>query len=101
MGVVMQRAGSGKVTVEGLTADIVQAGKTVTVKQGSKVVQTVTGTVDRSICVYAAGGGYYLTPVGDGTYCDGGTFLQNCKVRYQVNWKAAAYRTLSWVGKRQ
>ena len=49
MSKVQQRAGGGKVTVEGLTADVVQAGNTVTVKQGSKVVQEVRGS--------------YLTPI--------------------------------------
>ena len=37
-------AGGGKVTVEGLSADVVLAGSTVTVKQGTKVVQQVEGS---------------------------------------------------------
>lgn len=38
-------AGGGKVTVSGLTADVVKQGTTVTVKQGSKTVASVTGTL--------------------------------------------------------
>lgn len=45
MGKAQQAAGGGKVTVEGLAAAVVQAGKTVTVKQGSKVVQQTTGSL--------------------------------------------------------
>lgn len=44
MGRVLMRAGGGKVTVEGLSPAVVQQGKTVTIKQGSKVVQRVAGT---------------------------------------------------------
>lgn len=42
---MMGAAGGGKVTVEGLSADVVLAGTTVTVKQGAKVVQQVIGAV--------------------------------------------------------
>ena len=38
-------AGGGKVTVEGLSAEVVLAGKTVNVKQGTKDVASVTGNV--------------------------------------------------------
>lgn len=44
MGQVMQRAGGGKVTTENLTADNVKSGVTVTVKQGSRVIQSIVGT---------------------------------------------------------
>ena len=40
---MMGSAGGGKVTVTGLTAEVVLAGKTVTVKQGAKEVDSVTG----------------------------------------------------------
>ena len=49
MGQVLQRAGGGKVTVEGLTVDVVKSGASVTVKQGSKTVQTVTGTLNLKV----------------------------------------------------
>lgn len=42
---VQQCAGGGKLTVEGLIPAVVQQGKTVTIKQGSKVVQSVTGSL--------------------------------------------------------
>lgn len=45
MGKVQQRAGGGKATVENLAAGNVKSGVTVTVKQGSKTVQQVTGTL--------------------------------------------------------
>lgn len=44
MGVVMQRAGGGKVTVEGLEPGALKRGATATVKQGSKVIKEVIGT---------------------------------------------------------
>ena len=37
-------AGGGKVTVEGLSADVLLGGSTVTVKQGAKVIASVEGT---------------------------------------------------------
>lgn len=40
------KGGGGKVTVEGLSADVVKTGATVTVKQGAKVVQSVQGSFD-------------------------------------------------------
>lgn len=43
MGRVQQRAGGGKVTTENLVAGNIKSGVTVTVKQGSKTVQSVTG----------------------------------------------------------
>lgn len=71
MGKALQRAGGGKVTVEGLTADIVQAGKTITVKQGSKVVKTVIGEL-KTECVCNIYEGYNYTNqgywVGYGSY---------------------------------
>ncbi len=45
MGKVQLRAGGGRVTVEGLAAGDLRSGTTVTVRQGSKVVQEVTGTL--------------------------------------------------------
>ncbi len=45
MGKILQCAGGGKVTVEGLAAGNLRSGATVTVKQGSKVVQQVTGSL--------------------------------------------------------
>ena len=49
---MMGAAGGGKVTVEGLSADAVKKGTTVTVKQGAKVVTSVTGTATGSIVKY-------------------------------------------------
>ena len=40
------KGGGGKVTVSGLSADVVKTGATVTVKQGAKVVQSVQGSFD-------------------------------------------------------
>lgn len=37
--------GGGKVTIEGLSADVVLDGSTITVKQGNKVLQNVTGNL--------------------------------------------------------
>lgn len=45
MGRVQMRAGGGKVTTENLTADNVRNGVAVAVKQGSKTVQSLTGTL--------------------------------------------------------
>ena len=59
MGEVSQRAGGGKVTVEGLTAEVVRAGKPVTVRQGSKVVQSLVGTLPVAVfALYAMS--YYM-----------------------------------------
>lgn len=44
MSKVQQAAGGGRVTVTGLTAGTVRSGVTVTVKQGSKIISSVTGT---------------------------------------------------------
>lgn len=38
------RGGGGKVTVTGLSADVVKKDATITVKQGTKVIESVTGT---------------------------------------------------------
>ena len=38
------KGGGGKVTVSGLSADVVKTGATVTVKQGAKIVESVTGS---------------------------------------------------------
>ena len=43
MGQVLMRAGGGKVSTENLTAENIKSGVTVTVKQGSKTVQSVAG----------------------------------------------------------
>lgn len=40
---MMGSAGGGKVTVEGLDADVVLAGSAVTIKQGHKVISEVLG----------------------------------------------------------
>lgn len=66
MGKVLQRAGGGKATVEGLTADVVQAGKTITIKQGSKIIREVTGNYQSPVVATAWGfcgphGGYHRT----------------------------------------
>lgn len=46
------KGGGGKVTVTGLSADVVKSGTTVTVKQGAKVVASVTGTATGGIVKY-------------------------------------------------
>lgn len=43
-GVLNFKGGGGRVTVEGLSADVVKKGTNVTVKQGAKTVQSVTGS---------------------------------------------------------
>ena len=50
------KGGGGAVTVEGLAAESVLSGCTVTVKQGAKVVQSVTGSAP--VSTIAAVGGY-------------------------------------------
>lgn len=49
--------GGGRVTVEGLTADVVLTGNTVTVKQGAQTVKSMTGALD----LLGAGGGFGKT----------------------------------------
>lgn len=51
-GTAINFKGGGKVTVTGLSADAVKKGTTVTVKQGAKVVTSVTGTATGSIVKY-------------------------------------------------
>lgn len=51
------KGGGGTVTVEGLAADVVKSGTTVTVKQGTKVVASVTGNLlpsDQNSCLAAS-----------------------------------------------
>lgn len=55
MGEILQRAGGGKVTVTGLTAAAVKNGVSVIVKQGSKVVQSITGTLATTVTGLSAG----------------------------------------------
>ena len=59
---MMGSAGGGKVTVEGLDADVVVAGNTVAVKQGSKNLENVLGTAKQ----YLTHGG--VPHWGNGTY---------------------------------
>lgn len=98
MGKVQQRAGGGKVTVEGLAAEVVQKGSVVTVKQGSKTVQQLTGTLDRPIFVSAAyQSGTGLVAFADGVYISGSrVFLRDCTVRYSVYWTGHPYWNVSW-----
>ena len=65
----MMAASGGKVTVTGLSADVVLAGNTVTVKQGAKVVQQVAGTYYAG---WIAGGGVDAAGGGAGSFlaCD-------------------------------
>lgn len=55
MGQVQQRAGGGKVTVEGLTSEVLLTGNTVTIRQGSKAVQNVVGKFIPIHCVIMFG----------------------------------------------
>ncbi len=48
MGVVGTSAGNEQVSVSGLSADVVKKGSTVTIKQGSRVVQQVVGSYAQS-----------------------------------------------------
>lgn len=108
-------AGGGKVTVTGLTADVVKKGHTVTVKQGSKTVASVAGTmtyggscVAPTIMAHCALGQYssdtgFLTffPLGfisDGSFrisgnqliCDvAGTYNIQCSVQKKNTWTFA------------
>lgn len=63
MGNVQQQAGGGggKVTTENLTAENIKNGVTVTVKQGSKTVQSVTGTAGKKILVGSFAGAMSTT----------------------------------------
>lgn len=55
---VQQRAGGGKITVEGLAAGNIKKDVAVTVKQGSKTVQSVTGAlqIKRADALYYSAG---------------------------------------------
>lgn len=87
--------GGGKVTVTGLSADVVLAEKTVTVKQGTKEVVSVTGNIVAPSFAVGAGvfasntrdsgyGGFYINEnnqfVGFASY-RGATVSGKCKVR--------------------
>ncbi|WP_418718257.1 hypothetical protein [Candidatus Allofournierella merdipullorum] len=54
------RGGGGKVTVTGLAAAAIKQGNTVTVKQGTKVVASVAGTLT-PLALFAYGGAYAET----------------------------------------
>ena len=87
--------GGGKVTVEGLSADVVLAGTEVTVKQGAKEIANVTGNLVAPSFAVGAGvwtsdtrdsgyGGFYINEnnqfVGFASY-RGSTVSGKCKVR--------------------
>ena len=89
------KGGGGKVTVTGLSADVVLAEKTVTVKQGTKEVVSVTGNIVAPSFAVGAGvfasntrdsgyGGFYINEnnqfVGFASY-RGATVSGKCKVR--------------------
>lgn len=89
------KCGGGKVTVTGLSADVVLAEKTVTVKQGAKEVVSVTGNIVAPSFAVGAGvfasntrdsgyGGFYINEnnqfVGFASY-RGATVSGKCKVR--------------------
>ena len=61
MGNVQQRAGGGKASTENLIAGNIKNGVTVTVKQGSKTVQSVTGTAGKKILVGSFAGDMSIT----------------------------------------
>ena len=52
MGHVGTSAGGGRVTTTGLLSENIKAGETVTVKQGSKIVQNITGTLEAFALFY-------------------------------------------------
>lgn len=109
------KGGGGKVTVTGLTADAVKKGITVTVKQGAKVVASVSGTMTYGgACVaptimahcalgqYASDNGFLsFFPLGfisDGSFrisgnqliCDvAGTYNIQCSVQKKNSWTFA------------
>ena len=109
------KGGGGKVTVTGLTADAVKKGTTVTVKQGAKVVASVSGTMTYGgACVaptimahcalgqYASDNGFLsFFPLGfisDGSFrisgnqliCDvAGTYNIQCSVQKKNSWTFA------------
>lgn len=109
------KGGGGKVTVSGLTADAVKKGTTVTVKQGAKVVASVSGTMTYGgACVaptimahcalgqYASDNGFLsFFPLGfisDGSFrisgnqliCDvAGTYNIQCSVQKKNSWTFA------------
>ena len=115
-GVILNfKGGGGKVTVTGLTADAVKKGTTVTVKQGAKVVASVSGTMTYGgACVaptimahcalgqYASDNGFLsFFPLGfisDGSFrisgnqliCDvAGTYNIQCSVQKKNSWTFA------------
>ena len=49
---MMGAAGGGKTTVEGLVPDILLDGSTVTVKQGSKTIESVSGQLVQTVAAY-------------------------------------------------
>lgn len=63
---MMGSAGGGKVTVDGLDADVVLSGSTVTVKQGTKVVQQVEGSASQ--IRFFCGGGIRASDTRDSGY---------------------------------
>ena len=95
--------GGGKVTVEGLSADVILADKTVAIKQGAKVVQQVTGTVQsafelvhnsasRSTCTFQKS--YRQVVVfGDDTQSNDGSYIT-------ITWNLASgtYKTITNIG---
>ena len=109
------KGGGGKVTVTGLTADTIKKGTTVTVKQGAKVVASVSGTMTYGgACVaptimahcalgqYASDNGFLsFFPLGfisDGSFiisgnqliCDvAGTYNIQCSVQKKNSWTFA------------
>lgn len=97
------KGGGGKVTAEGLSADVILADKTVTIKQGAKVVQQVTGTVQsafelvhnsasRSTCTFQKS--YRQVVVfGDDTQGNDGSYIT-------ITWNLASgtYKTITNIG---
>ena len=51
---LMGTAGGSKVTVEGLSSDVLLAGSTVAVKQGSKTLESISGQLVQPVAAYCA-----------------------------------------------
>lgn len=74
------KGGGGKVTVSGLSADVVKTGATVTVKQGAKVVQSVVGAYKVSLEQVA----HNVQEISSGTWdvSTQWTALYDCKILF-------------------
>lgn len=103
MGVVGTAPGGGKVTVEGLRAEVVKSGSTVTVRQGSRVVQQVAGTLPAGGSLVQSTNGfgnldgsgrwnnYFERVTGDAGTVSGGKFIVGKSGKYRISMHGYAH----------